>query len=100
MINFKKGIIILSVGISSIQNIAFASVEYFTEGWFFGSLDAICTNYQFGDVSEKLAKEHFEMMFKLIDDDDELSKEAKDRLYGYTYSDSENDKDCEKFLPY
>ena len=101
MINFKKNIIIIfSIGISSVQNIAFASVETFIEGWYFGSLDAICMTYQFGEVSEKLARDHFELIFEMINDDDKLSKETKDRLYGYTYSNSENDKDCEKFLPY
>ena len=96
MINLQKGIFIFSVGISSVQNIAFASVESFTEGWYFGSLDAICINYQVGEVSENLAKDHFKLMFKMIDDD-ELSKESKDRLY--RYGESENDKDCEKFVP-
>ena len=98
MRNLKKGIIIFSMGISSIEQITFASVESFTEGWYFGSLDAICINYQVGEVSEKLARDHFKLMFSMIEDDDQLSKNSKDRLY--KYGDSENVKDCEKFLTY
>ena len=98
MINFKKGIILFSIGISSIQNVAFASVESFTEGWFFGNLDGICINYQAGEVSEKLARNHFKLVFNMIDDNTILSKETKDKLY--RYSDSENVKDCRQFMPY
>ena len=98
MINLKKDIIIFSIGLSSIQNVAFASVDSFTEGWYFGNLDAICIHYQFGEVSENLARVHFKRIFELIDNDTNLSKKAKDQFY--RYGNGENDKDCKKFLPY
>ena len=75
MINFKKNIIIIfSIGISSVQNVAFASVETFIEGWYFGSLDAICMTYQFGEVSERLAIDHFKRIFNMIEKDKKLNK--------------------------
>ena len=99
MINFKKNIIIIfSIGISSVQNVAFASVETFIEGWYFGSLDAICMTYQFGEVSERLAIDHFKRIFNMIEKDKKLDKKTKDKFY--SYGNSENLKDCKKFLPY
>ena len=98
MINFKKHIIIFSIGISSIQNVAFASVESFRYGWFLGNLDAICLYYQKGRVSEKFAKDHFQLVFKIIENTKDLSKNNKDELY--RYGESEKVKDCEKFIPY
>ena len=97
MINFKK-IIIFSIGISSIQNVAFASVETFLEGWYFGSLDAICLTYQFGEVSESLAIAHFKRIFNMIEKDTKLSKKTKDKFY--IYGNGKYDEDCKKFLPY
>ena len=99
MINFKKNIIIIfSIGISSIQNVAFASVETFLEGWYFGSLDAICLTYQFGEVTESLAIAHFKRIFNMIEKDTKLSKKTKDKFY--RYGNGKHDEDCKKFLPY
>ena len=98
MVNFNKYIIIFSIGISSIQNVAFASVENFSYGWFIGNLDAICLYYQKGRVSEQFAKDHFKLVFNIIDTNKDLSKKYKDKLY--RYSDSEKVKACEKFIPY
>ena len=98
MINFKKYIIIFSIGISSIQNVAFASVESFRYGWFIGNLDAICLYYQKGRVSEKFARDHFKLVFNIIANNKDLSKRNKDELY--RYGDNEKVKVCEKFIPY
>ena len=98
MINFNKFIIIFSIGISSIQNVAFASVENFRYGWFIGNLDAICLYYQKGKVSEQFARDHFKLVFNIIDKNQDLSENTKDELY--RYGDSEKVKVCEKFIPY
>ena len=98
MINLKKYIIIFSLGISSIQNVALASVESFRYGWFIGNLDAICLYYQKGRVSEKFARDHFKLVFNIIANNKDLSKKDKDALY--RYGDSEKVKVCEKFIPY
>ena len=98
MINFKKYIIIFSIGISSIQNVAFASLESFRYGWFLGNLDAICLYYQKGMVSEKFARNHFKLVFNIIANNKDLSKKNKDELY--RYGDSKKVKVCEKFIPY
>ena len=98
MINFNKYIIIFSIGISSIQNVAFASVENFSYGWFIGNLDAICLYYQKGRVSEQFARDHFKLVFNIIDNNKNLSKNSKDELY--RYGDNEKVKVCEKFIPY
>ena len=98
MINFKKNIIIFSIGISSIQNVTFASTETFLEGWYFGILDGTCIHYQYGEVSEEFARDHFKRVFKMIDKDTKLSKNTKDKFY--RYGDGENDRVCKKFITY
>ena len=54
--------------------------------------------YQFGEVSERLAIDHFKRIFNMIEKDKKLDKKTKDKFY--SYGNSENLKDCKKFLPY
>ena len=73
-------------------------METFIERWYFGNLDGICINYQYGNVSDKSARDFFKKIFNMIDNDTNLSKKTKDKFY--KCGDGENNKDCEKFLPY
>jgi len=96
--NLKQHVFIFVLGISSIQNITFASVESFRYGWFIGNLDAICLYYQKGRVSEKFARDHFKLVFNIIDNNKDLSRGEKYELY--RYGDNEKVKACKKFIPF
>ena len=91
----RSNILLLSIGIAFIPDVSLAMSKDLMYGWHMGQLDAICMSYKFGKVDEKWAYDYFKGLYPWVEKN--VSKEYLKEFY--SYGNTEDTKECKKFVP-
>ena len=91
----RSNILLLSIGIAFIPDVSLAMSKDFMFGWHIGQLDAICGSYKVGKVDEKWAYDYFKGLYPWVEKN--VSKEYLKEFY--SYGNTEDTKQCKKFVP-